>query len=73
MYSRMHQLFSSLLFTVGLDPEVKTLFMKDNVATQKVILIQWTPLNGITLGQTITDPIKQMITLTEYAVVQVYH
>ncbi len=34
----MHQLFSSLLFTVGLDPEVKTLFMKDNVATQKVII-----------------------------------
>jgi hypothetical protein len=32
----MHQLFTSLLFTSGLDPEVKTLFMKDTLATQKV-------------------------------------
>jgi len=29
--------------------------------------IQWTPLNGITLGQAITDDtIKQMIKITEY-------
>ncbi len=27
---------------------------------------QWTPLNGITLGQAITDLINQMITFTEY-------
>ena len=28
--------------------------------------IQWTPLNGITLWQTITDPNNKMITITEY-------
>ena len=33
----------------------------------KVILLklQWTPLNGITLGPTKTDPINRMILLTE--------
>ena len=29
-------------------------------------LLQWTPLNGITLGQTITDPFNQMISITEH-------
>jgi hypothetical protein len=28
--------------------------------------IQWTPLNGITLGQTVTDPINRMITISEH-------
>jgi hypothetical protein len=34
-----------------------------NIINQK---IQWTLLNEITLGQTITDPINQMILITEY-------
>ena len=29
-------------------------------------VLQWTPLNGITLGRTINDPIKRMISITEY-------
>jgi hypothetical protein len=29
-------------------------------------LIQWMPLNGIALGQTIIDPINRMITISEY-------
>ncbi len=28
--------------------------------------IQWTPLNGITLGQTITDPFNRMIPITKH-------
>jgi hypothetical protein len=28
--------------------------------------IQWTPLNGITLGQTIIDPFNQMIPITKH-------
>jgi hypothetical protein len=31
-----------------------------------IFLIQWTQINGITLGQTITDPINRMITITKY-------
>ncbi len=27
--------------------------------------LQWMPINGITLGQTVTDPINRMITITE--------
>jgi hypothetical protein len=34
-----------------------------NIINQK---IQWTLLNEITLDQTITDPINQMIPITEY-------
>jgi hypothetical protein len=29
-------------------------------------VIQWTPLNGITLGQTISDPFNRMIPITEH-------
>jgi hypothetical protein len=32
----------------------------------KVLVLQWMPLNGITLGQTIIDPIIRMIPITEY-------
>ena len=28
--------------------------------------LQWTPLNGITFGHTITDPINRIITITTY-------
>jgi hypothetical protein len=31
-----------------------------------IFLIQWMPINGITLGQTITDPVNRMITITKY-------
>ena len=31
-----------------------------------VKLVQWTPLNRITLGLTLTDPINGMITIIEY-------
>ncbi len=30
------------------------------------VLVLWAQLHGITLGQTITDPINQMITITKY-------
>ncbi len=30
------------------------------------------PLNGITLGQALTDPINQMITITEYTLYTEY-
>jgi hypothetical protein len=33
---------------------------------ESFIAINWTPLNGITLGLTITDPINRMITITKY-------
>jgi hypothetical protein len=29
-------------------------------------MVQWTPLNGITLGQAITDPFNQMIPITKH-------
>ncbi len=32
-----------------------------------IFFIEWTPHNGITLVQAITDPINRMITITEYA------
>ncbi len=32
-----------------------------SASSVKYKIVQWTPLNGITLGQTITDPINQMI------------
>jgi hypothetical protein len=32
----------------------------------KYVFIEWTPLNEITLGQTITDPNNRMITINEY-------
>ncbi len=31
------------------------------------VCIQWTPLNRITLGQTITDPINRMIKISQWA------
>ncbi len=31
-----------------------------------IFLIQWSPLNVISLGQTISDPKKQMITSTKF-------
>jgi hypothetical protein len=30
------------------------------------IILQWTPHNGITLGQALTEPFNQMITITKY-------
>jgi hypothetical protein len=32
--------------------------------------IQWKPLNGITLGHTITDPFNQMMTITKFICIQ---
>ena len=37
-----------------------------SVFTATLEIIQWTPLNGITLGQTITDPFNRMIPITEH-------
>ncbi len=51
--------------------------IQDNLKSQSLTLkltqpvdistfeIQWMPLNGLTLGQTITDPINQMITISD--------
>ncbi len=33
--------------------------------------LQWTPLNGITLGQTLTDPINQMMLISKWASINV--
>ncbi len=35
-------------------------------------LVQWTPLNGITLGQVITDSISRMITITVHTLYTEY-
>ncbi len=35
-------------------------------------LVQWTPLNGITLGQVITDYISQVITITVHTLYTEY-
>ncbi len=32
----------------------------------QLMLVQWTPLNGITLGRTISDPFNPMIPITEH-------
>jgi hypothetical protein len=45
--------------------------MKDKAALQdkigrNIVILQWTPLNGITLGQTLNDLINEIITITEY-------
>jgi hypothetical protein len=39
---------------------------KETMPIGNVSFLQWTLINGITLGQTITDPKNQMITRTEY-------
>jgi hypothetical protein len=31
------------------------------ICITRLLELQWTPLNGITMGQTITDPINRMI------------
>jgi len=36
------------------------------VTLVQVHAVHWMLLNGITLGQTITDPINQMVTITKY-------
>ncbi len=33
---------------------------------ERIVIGHWTPLNGITLGQAITDPINRLKTITEY-------
>ncbi len=35
-------------------------------------LVQWTPLNGITMGQAITDSISRMITITVHTLYTEY-
>ncbi len=44
---------------------IKRFFIKKTCDVY-ILLVQWTPLNGITLGQTISDPFNRMIPVTEH-------
>ncbi len=44
---------------------IKRFFIKKTCDVY-ILLVQWTPLNGITLGQTISDPFNRMIPITEH-------
>jgi hypothetical protein len=44
---------------------IKRFFIKKTCDVY-ILFVQWTPLNGITLGQTISDPFNRMIPITEH-------